>query len=126
MLEIIHQFKKFILGYLDTRGCLIGNTKKFQRVLSKPAFYIVIQYTFYLNFAVNPLKFLCVYVRRKMGGRNLYRNQVSVCVLVLIEVGNHGLVSAVLEHGSVKLISDPVEKEQNQKKYGSNSLHSGR
>jgi len=78
MLQIVYQFKKFILGGLNTGGSLIGDTKKFQGIFGEAAFYVIILNTPDLDLTVNPLELPGVNIGRKMGGRNFYGNQFGV------------------------------------------------
>src|SRR4030095_12857306 len=111
MLQIIHQFEKFILGGLQAGGGFFLDAQKVERNFFETAVYIIIVHTFYFYFSVYPLKFFRIYVRRKMNGGYLYGDQISIGIVVLVEICNERLISTILKDSSIELVSDPIEKE---------------
>lgn len=117
--EVVYEGVIVVLTVSQAERLLVGQAEVFGGIVDDAAGHILIRNAIDVDPAADAFEFVLLGVIRKMGGGDLEMEQLVGLILIFVNGCFEPAGGLVLQVGMQGAVSDPVEKEEAPKQYGS-------
>ncbi len=114
-----HPVEIIVARLTELQRTLVGNADHFEGITIDTAFDVPVRDAVDLYLAVRPFEGRGIVEVGEISERNLYRNQLILAVLLLVQPGIQAEGGVLFHHFIDQPVADPVKEEYPTKQYGS-------